>query len=98
MYKAIILPLAKEDIKEAVDWYNARQKGLGKRFTTKLREKVRFIRQHPQAAPIRYDSIRTTVLDIFPYMIHYSIDESQKAVIISAVFHSSGNPDRWKER
>lgn len=27
MYKAIILPLAKEDIHEAAKWYNKQQKG-----------------------------------------------------------------------
>ncbi|MCK4406601.1 MAG: hypothetical protein KAV44_02895 [Bacteroidales bacterium] len=28
MYKSIILPLAKEDIREAAFWYNEKQKGL----------------------------------------------------------------------
>jgi hypothetical protein len=38
MYKTVILPLAKEDIQEAAKWYNKRQNGLGKRFTTEVRE------------------------------------------------------------
>jgi hypothetical protein len=33
MYSVIMLPLAKQDIKEAALWYNKKQKGLGKRFT-----------------------------------------------------------------
>ena len=33
MYKSIILPLAKEDIKEAALWYEDKQTGLGKWFT-----------------------------------------------------------------
>jgi hypothetical protein len=32
MYKAIILPLAKEDIREAARWYSKKQKGLGEKF------------------------------------------------------------------
>ncbi len=32
MYKAIILPLAKQDIKIAAEWYEEKQKDLGKRF------------------------------------------------------------------
>jgi hypothetical protein len=40
MYKSIILPLAKEDIREAALWYEERQTGLGKRFTGQVREKV----------------------------------------------------------
>jgi hypothetical protein len=50
MYKAVILPLAKEDILEAAIWYNKQQKGLGKRFTTEVREHVHFIRQKPQSS------------------------------------------------
>jgi hypothetical protein len=57
MYKPIILPLAKEDIRETALWYNKRQKGLGKRFTTEVREKVHFIRQNPKAYNVRYNYI-----------------------------------------
>ncbi|HET53762.1 MAG TPA: type II toxin-antitoxin system RelE/ParE family toxin, partial [Ignavibacteria bacterium] len=52
MYKSIILPLAKEDIREAAKWYNKQQNGLGKRFTAEVREKVHFIRQNPKASNI----------------------------------------------
>ena len=53
MYESIILPLAKEDIREAAKWYNKKQKGLGKRFTAEVRENVHFIRQNPKASNIR---------------------------------------------
>ena len=82
MYKTIILPLAKEDIREAAIWYNKQQKGLGKRFTAEIRENVHFIRQNPKASNIRYKNVRTTVLNIFPFMIHYTIDEKDKTIII----------------
>ena len=49
MYKSIILPLAKEDIREAAEWYNRHQEGLGRRFIAEVREKVHFIRQNPNA-------------------------------------------------
>ena len=98
MYKSIILPLAKEDIKEAALWYKKRQKGLGKRFTAQVREKVSFIKQNPKACNVRYDNIRTAVLNIFPFMLHYTIDEKNKTVLISAVLHTSRNPDVWKDR
>lgn len=55
MFKVIILPAAKQDIKDAADWYNKRQKGLGKRFTTEVREKVQFITKNPLAVAVRYD-------------------------------------------
>ena len=42
MYKLIILPPAKEDIREAAKWYEANRPGLGKKFTAEIREKVFF--------------------------------------------------------
>lgn len=98
MYKSIILPLAKEDIREAAKWYNKQQNGLGKRFTAEVRENVHFIRQNPKASNIRYNSVRTAVLNVFPFMIHYTIDEKNKTVIVSAVLHTSRNPELWKNR
>ncbi len=98
MHKSIILPLAKADISEAALWYNEKQKGLGKRFTAEVREKVHFIKQNPKASNVRYDSVRTAVLNVFPFMIHYTINESNKTMIVSAVFHTSRNPDVWNKR
>jgi plasmid stabilization system protein ParE len=98
MYKSIILPLAKEDIREAAKWYNKRQIGLGKRFTAEVREKVHFISQNPKASNIRYDSVRTVVLNVFPFMVHFTIDEKNKTVIVSAVLHTSRDPELWKNR
>ncbi|TRX72379.1 type II toxin-antitoxin system RelE/ParE family toxin [Carboxylicivirga sp. M1479] len=98
MYKTQILPLAQKDIKEAAVWYNQKQKGLGLRFTQELRKKVHLIAKSPFASPIRYSHVRTTVLNVFPYMIHYVIDESTYTVIIIAVLHTSRNPRLWKER
>lgn len=98
MYKSIILLLAKEDIREAALWYNSRQKGLGKKFTAEVRETIHFIKHNPTASNIRYDHVRTAVLNIFPYMIHYTVDEENKTIVVSAVFHTSRNPKLWKTR
>lgn len=98
MYQAIILPFAKEDVKVAAHWYNEKQKGLGKRFTQELRSKIQYICKNPKAIAVRYDKTRCTVLDVFPFMVHFSINEKQKTIVISAVFHTSLNPERWEKR
>jgi plasmid stabilization system protein ParE len=98
MYQCIILPLAKEDIRKAAKWYNKKSQGLGKRFTAEVREKVRFIKQNPTASNIRYDDVRTVVLNIFPYMVHYTFEERNKTVVVSAVLHTSIDPELWKTR
>lgn len=98
MYKPVILPLAKQDIRDAAKWYNKRQPGLGKRFIQHVRQSVQFIRRNPKAVAVRYDETRTTVLGIFPYMIHFTIDDDKKLLIISAVLSTHRDPDAWKER
>ena len=97
MYTATLLPKAKIDIRKAAEWYNGKQKGLGKRFTTQVREKVLFIRQFPKASAIRYDEVRTCVLDIFPFMIHSTLEEEKQKIIITGVFHTSQNPESWRK-
>jgi len=98
MYKIIKSPLAKEDIQEAAKWYESQKVGLGKQFLKSIRQNVAFIKQHPKATAIRYSNVRTTFLDKFPYLIHYTIDEENETITISAVFHTSRNTDFWKRR
>lgn len=98
MYKSIILPLAIEDLRQSAAWYNSKQKGLGKIFTTEVRSIVHFIKHHPKAYSIRYNEVRVAPLKSFPYLIHYSIDEIQNLIIISAIFHTSINPTEWQNR
>ncbi len=98
MYKSIILPHARDDIRDAATWYNKKRDGLGKRFTANVREIVRHVKQNPAAFNVRYDKVSTAVLDIFPYMIHFTIDEANKTVIVSAVFHTSRDPELWRKR
>jgi plasmid stabilization system protein ParE len=98
MYKSIILPHAIEDIREAAKWYNKKRDGLGKRFTADVRETVRHIKQNPKAFNTRYDKVSTAVLSVFPYMIHFTFDEANKTVVVSAVFHTSRDPELWRKR
>jgi len=98
MLDAVILPPAKQDIRKAAHWYNNKEHGLGRRFTSAIREKVRFIKKHPEAAPIRYAKVRTSVIDSFHFMIHYRVETENQRIVISAVFHTSLSPDRWDER
>ena len=55
-----------------------KQKGLSKQFTQKIRSKVHFLCIHPKAGIIRYGNTKTAVLDVIPYMIHYTVDEKQE--------------------
>lgn len=71
---------------------------MGKRFTTEVQSKVHFMKQNPKASNVRYDDVRTAILNVFPYMIHFSLDEKNKSIIILAVLYTSRNPELWKNR
>lgn len=92
MYRTVLLPAARRDIQEAAKWYNTQLDGLGKRVAQNVRNKVAAIKQNPFAFTIRYQDTRVAVLDIFPFLIHYFIDETEKRIVISAVLHTSRNP------
>jgi len=98
MYRSVILPLAKQDIQCAAQWYNSKKKGLGRQFTSEVRRKIHFIQQNPKAISIRYNKVRVLALDVFPYLIHYTIDESTQTIPIIAILHTSRNPKLWKNR
>jgi plasmid stabilization system protein ParE len=98
MFKVVILPQAKKDIHEAAQWYHTKQPGLGKRFTGEVSSKVSFIERNPMACAKKYDDVRTAVLNIFPFLVHYTIDEIKNVIVISAVLHTSRNSNIWENR
>lgn len=98
MYEVLILPIATRDIEEASKWYNQKQDGLGKRFTRAVRKTIGQIRNNPLSSAVRYNDVRTAIIEVFPFMIHYSISEATKTIIVLAVFHTSLNSEGWASR
>jgi hypothetical protein len=58
---------------------------------------MEYIRENPKLIGFRYDSTRCAVLNVFPFMVHFSINEEEKTIIVSAMFHTSLNPERWEK-
>ncbi|MBY8962444.1 type II toxin-antitoxin system RelE/ParE family toxin [Flavobacterium sp. D11R37] len=88
--KVIITKEAKAELKASAEWYESRQKGLGKRFLKTIKDEVSFLRKNPDAAVTQYKDVRTTVVSVFPYLIHYYVKED--SIIIIGVLHTSLNP------
>ncbi|MCE7043580.1 hypothetical protein [Dyadobacter sp. CY312] len=78
MYRAVILPDAKKDIQEAALWYNEQQRGLGNRFIRFVRIKVSKVLLNPQLYIVRYSDVHTALLDVFPFMIHFTVNDNTK--------------------
>ena len=75
VYNLKILPLAKIDLVEIVNWYENIKKGLGKKILNLLKAEIKIIRNNPTLYQIRYDSTRIALIKIFPYLIRFEIDK-----------------------
>lgn len=94
-YKIKINASAKLDIQEGIKWYNSKVAGLGRSFHQEVKEAFEAIRS-VKFFQIRYDEVRCLPLKIFPYMIHYSVDETNWQIVIRAVFNTYREPNIWK--
>lgn len=93
-----IEPEAFDDIQQAVDFYNSRKAGLGKRFYNTVDKHFEFLKKNYLSFAVRYDDIRCMPVNKFPYMVHYRVLENRQAVSIKAVFCTYDDPDKWKEK
>lgn len=90
MYNLIIKPRAIEMAKEAYDWYEEQQIGLGDLFLKELDGCFGRAEKLPLAyARVRKD-FRQVLLTTFPYVVVFEILKSD--VVVYAVFHTSRNP------
>jgi len=96
-YKIIFAAEALLDVKESRDWYNLQQKNLGDRFVEEVKSTINQIAVNPLVFSVKYDKIRTANCKIFPYSIHFELDELQPLIRIIAVFHFSRRPLWFKD-
>ena len=88
--------LARREFKDAVDYYNAEEAGLGDRFATVIRSAVEDLVKAPGRWPILERRIRRRILKKFRYVLLYA--ESGDSILIVAVMHTSRKPRYWKDR
>jgi toxin ParE1/3/4 len=87
---------ASEDVHQAKNWYDERQKGLGARFTDSLRLVVALISEHPLACAVVYRGLRRALLPGFPYALFYLVGEDCLRVV--ACLHQHRGPQAIEER
>ena len=96
-YKIQIEPEVQLDIQDAAAWYNSQQKGLGRRFYSEVKKHFKHLTTNP-FFQIRYENVRCLPVKKFPYMIHFSVNETDKIIKVHAVTGTSRNPDIWENR
>ncbi len=94
-YSVVTTTNARRDIQQAIDWEEERSTGLGKRFFTDLNQRLGDIAAVPKLGSVRYQNIRCTHAETFPYLIHYFVDDDKQTIYILRVLSFKRKPI-WK--
>jgi len=89
---------AVSEIDHEVDYYEARQVGLGDEHEDEIDAVLTMIRRFPEAAPQwkhRRDR-RVAVLDRFPFTLPYQLVGEE--IVVLALAHTSRRPGYWARR
>ncbi len=87
-YKIRLYKKAKEDINQAIEYYNTKQKDLGIKFYYSLTQKINSLKINPHYQK-RYKNTRCLPLKNYPFIIHFLVNEKTNIVEILAVLHTS---------
>ncbi len=88
-------PKAYQDIIEAYEWYENQQQGLGDKFAKAVEKKILSITFSPLANSIKSNmDFREVLINTFPFIIVYKVNEIEKSIFISSIHHSSKHPKR----
>ena len=96
MKQTIFHPESRAEMREAVEFYEARLDGLGLRFLSAVEQMAERISDRPEAgAPLGSD-FRKRIVSGFPYNIIYRVWKDY--VYLVAVAHQHRRPGYWRDR
>ncbi len=94
----IIEAVVREEIRQAGDWYEAQEAGVGGRFAVALDEYLQKIAldpfRYPKVGPTTYKS----KIIGWPYAIFFTILEDKQRVKIVAVWQGNQDPAKLRKR
>ncbi len=92
-YAIKLAPDAIEDLKEATEWYASRlSEGLAARFIKEVDASLIQLADVPSRSSIRYENIRYTLVNKFPYLIHYEVNHTTETIIVYRIFCTFRKP------
>jgi hypothetical protein len=96
VYKVLFHPLFKDDLQNAYDYYESKQRGLGENFLAVVEEALALIQTKPLLFQKIFGHKRKANTRKFPYGIFYSVKKS--TVSVFSAFHLHRSPDVWRRR
>lgn len=89
-------PAAREEIREAFDFYESRKAGLGQDFGREVARAAHKVRAHPLRWPMIDDRTHKCSTDRFPYALLYRIEGD--VIWVIAVMDLRRRPGYWSHR
>ena len=98
MYDVFYFDEVENDIATAKQWYAEQQEGLDVRFSVSVKETLSSILKMPSAYAVRYRNVRIAHTKVFPYNVHFYIDEAKAQVVIIGIVHNKRKNALFLER
>ncbi|MGE0606408.1 MAG: type II toxin-antitoxin system RelE/ParE family toxin [Pirellulales bacterium] len=92
----IVSPEAEDDLNEAYAWYEARRTGLGGDFLSRVDACIQIICRSPEIHPCVQAEYRRALVRRFPFAVFF--EAVSNTVTVYAVFHTSRDPEKWRQR
>ncbi len=96
-FRIVMLPAAKEDLRLAARYYEHIKKASANDSSNKSAAKPGLSGRTPMHTAADMKSVRTALVDVFPFMIHFRIEESETRILIETVLHTRMNPESWQQ-
>ncbi len=97
-YQIKVTQQAEDELDEVMGWYEEEKLGLGIAFLNHFFNRVAYLKDNPYLYQEVYKTYRRLLMKKYPYAIYYEIEEQKQAIMVLAIWHTSKNPERLKDR
>jgi toxin ParE1/3/4 len=87
---------AENDFDNSYNYYYNESSKIANAFFQRINASLEIIRKSPQSFQVIHKDLRKFIVTQFPFVIYYQVFDS--TIRILAFFHTSRNPEIWKER
>lgn len=92
IYAVKLLPAVHIDLRQARQWYNEQSENLGDDFKAEVNAEITYIANNPDSYQIKFNTLRQSLVNRFPYAIYYMTDDEKQLIIIFGILHTKRNP------
>jgi len=96
MYEFVSHPAITYELKDSIKWYDSKSSRTAENFKAEIKKSLFDITVNPFLFQKIYNDYRAYPIKNFPFRIIYYIEDD--VVFILSVFHTSKNPEIWKNR